>query len=91
MFATSQRGERLNQRYVASKYRDPSLLFLRRNDFWFGGRAISEFAKTERVFAEMEGIALTAIFGGLGAIIKTAAGCVEEDEGDISLSESLRK
>jgi hypothetical protein len=27
--------------------------------FWFGGRAISEFAKTERILAEMEGIALT--------------------------------
>jgi hypothetical protein len=59
--------------------------------FWVGGRAISEFAKTERVLAEMEGIALAVLFGGLGAIAKTAADRVEEDEGDISLSESLRK
>lgn len=59
--------------------------------FWVGGRAISEFAKTERVLAEMEGFALTALFGGLGVIAKTAADRVEEGESNISLSESLRK
>jgi hypothetical protein len=59
--------------------------------FCFGGRAISEFAKTERVPAEMEGFALTALFGGLSVIAKTAADRVEEGEGNISLTESLRK
>jgi hypothetical protein len=55
------------------------------------GRAISEFAKTDRVLAEMEGVALTALFGGLGVIAKATADRAEENEGNISLTESLRK
>jgi hypothetical protein len=39
--------------------------------FWVGGRAISEFANTERMLAEMEGIGLAMLFAGLGAILKT--------------------
>jgi hypothetical protein len=59
--------------------------------FWIGGRAISEFAKTDRVLAELEGVALTALFSGLGVIAKATADRVEENEGNISLTESLRK
>jgi hypothetical protein len=59
--------------------------------FWFGGRAISEFSKTERMLAEMEGIALAVSLGGLGAIAKAVADRLEEDGSDISLSESHRK
>ena len=56
--------------------------------FWVGGRAISEFAKTDRVLAEMEGVALTALFSGLGVIAKATADRVEENEGNISLTQS---
>jgi len=59
--------------------------------FWVGGRAISESAKTDRVLAEMEGVALTALFSGLGVTAKATADRVEENEGNISLTESLRK
>jgi hypothetical protein len=41
--------------------------------FWFGGRAIHEFANTERVLAETEGIGIAVLFGGLGAIAKSFA------------------
>jgi hypothetical protein len=54
--------------------------------FWVGGRAIREFAKTDRVLAEMEGVALTALFSGLGVIAKATADRVEENEGNISLT-----
>jgi len=39
--------------------------------FWIGGRAIHEFANTERVLAEMEGIGLAVLLGGLGAVLKS--------------------
>lgn len=41
--------------------------------FWFGGRAMHEFANTERVLAEMEGIGMAILFGGVGAIAKSFA------------------
>lgn len=41
--------------------------------FWFGGRAIHEFANTGRVLAEMEGIGIAVLFGGFGAIAKSFA------------------
>jgi hypothetical protein len=59
--------------------------------FWFGGRAINEFAKTERMLAEMEGIGLAVLLGGLGAIAKGAAERLEENGSSISLSESLKR
>jgi hypothetical protein len=62
--------------------------------FWFGGRAISEFAKTERMLAEMEGFGLAMMCGGLGVIVKTAADRLEVDEvegASMSESKSLRK
>jgi len=56
------------------------------------GRAISEFAKTDRVLAEMEGVALTALFGGLGVIAKRLPQtALRKTRGNISLTESLRK
>ena len=48
--------------------------------FFWGGRAIHDFAKTERVLAEMEGIGLAVLCGGLGAVAKHAAGRPEEDD-----------
>jgi hypothetical protein len=35
--------------------------------FWVGGRAIHEFANTERMLAEMEGIGIAVLFGGFAA------------------------
>jgi hypothetical protein len=43
------------------------------------------------VLAEMEGVALTALFSGLGVIAKATADRVQENEGNISVTESLRK
>jgi hypothetical protein len=47
---------------------------------WVGGRAISEFAKTDRVLGEMGGIALAAVLIGLGAVVKaTGDGFIDEE------------
>jgi hypothetical protein len=46
--------------------------------FWMGGRAIHEFANTERVPAEMGGILVAVLFGGLGAIAKSFADRFDE-------------
>jgi hypothetical protein len=61
--------------------------------FWWGGQAISEFAKTERMLAEMEGISLAVLFAGLGAIAKAAEDRFEGDEDGTSVPEreSFRK
>jgi hypothetical protein len=59
--------------------------------FWVGGRAINEFAGTERITAEVEGVGLAALFGLIGAIAKTASTHLEEGDGNISSSDSLRK
>jgi hypothetical protein len=40
---------------------------------WVGGRAIHEFANTERVLAEMEGVGIAVLFGGFGSIAKSFA------------------
>jgi hypothetical protein len=50
--------------------------------FWVGGRAINEFARTGRMLAEMEGIALAAVCAGLGAVVKSAGENLKEDEGE---------
>jgi hypothetical protein len=47
--------------------------------FWFGGRLITEFAKTDRMLGEMAGIGLAAVCAGIGAIAKAAE---ERDEGE---------
>jgi hypothetical protein len=41
--------------------------------FFVGGRAISEFTKTDRVLAEMLGIGLAVVFGIFGMAAKNAA------------------
>jgi hypothetical protein len=59
-----------------------------------GGRLINEFAKTERMLAEMESIALAAVFGVLGAIARAGEHRFEEREKDgtsTSEGESLPK
>jgi hypothetical protein len=56
--------------------------------FWLGGRAINEFAKTERILAEMEGISLAVLCAGLGAVAKAAGErLAEAEEAEISASE----
>jgi hypothetical protein len=55
--------------------------------FWVGGRAINEFAKTERVLAEMEGICLAALCAALSVIAKAASEhLAETGDGDLSIS-----
>jgi hypothetical protein len=44
--------------------------------FWVGGRAISEFSKTDRVLGEMAGIFIAIVCGALGMWAKSAG---EED------------
>jgi DNA invertase Pin-like site-specific DNA recombinase len=46
---------------------------------------------TQRLLAEAEGIGLAALFGGIGALVKTVATRLETGDGMISLSDSLRK
>jgi hypothetical protein len=46
--------------------------------FWVGGRAISEFAHTERILAELEGLVIAVALGGLGFVAKTAGDRVSE-------------
>ena len=57
--------------------------------FWFGGRAIHEFAKTERLLAEMEGIGLAAVCGALGAFAKAAAENLAEADIEFSNSDQI--
>jgi hypothetical protein len=59
--------------------------------FWFGGGLIHAIANTERSLAEVEGISLAALSGGIGAIAKTVATRLEVGDGLISLSDSLRR
>jgi p-aminobenzoyl-glutamate transporter AbgT len=48
--------------------------------FWVGGRAMHEFAKMDRVLAEMVGIGLAAVCGVLGAVVKSAGENFTESE-----------
>jgi hypothetical protein len=52
--------------------------------FLVGGRAFREFAHTDWLLAEMEGLGLTVVFAGLGAAVEMAAiklsGDGQEDE-----------
>ena len=49
--------------------------------FFWGGRAISEFAKTERILAELEGLLLAAVCEALGAWAKVAFDNIDEGDG----------
>jgi hypothetical protein len=61
--------------------------------FWFGGGVISAVARTDRILAEIEGIALALLCVGLGTIAKVAEDRLEQGEADgpTSLGEALRK
>jgi hypothetical protein len=58
--------------------------------FWVGGRAIHEFAKTDRMLAEMEGIGLAAVCAALGAVVKSAGENLTEDENEPAV-DSIKK
>ena len=49
------------------------LLVIAGFSFFVGGRAISEFAKIERMIAEVEGIGLAVVCGVIAFVAKTAA------------------
>ena len=48
--------------------------------FWVGGRAIAEFAKTDRILAEMLGLMSAVVVGGIGLAAKSAADDLEPEE-----------
>jgi hypothetical protein len=48
--------------------------------FLVGGRAISIFAKTERVLAEAEGIGLAVVCGGLGFLAKSVGDNLDDED-----------
>jgi hypothetical protein len=48
--------------------------------FLVGGRAISEFTKTDRVLAEFLGIGLAVVFLVLGIVAKNAAHDLNEED-----------
>ncbi len=52
--------------------------------FFWGGRAISEFAKVDRLLAEIEGIALSAALGILGYFAENAGRPHRDTEGQDS-------
>ena len=41
--------------------------------FWVGGRAISEFAKVDRILAEFLGLLIAVVTGIAGYVLKTSA------------------
>ena len=41
--------------------------------FWVGGRAISEFAKVDRILAEFLGLLIAVVTGIVGYVLKTSA------------------
>ena len=41
--------------------------------FWVGGRAISEFAKVDRILAEFFGLLIAVVTGIVGYVLKTSA------------------
>jgi hypothetical protein len=61
--------------------------------FWFAGGVISAAFGTDRILAEMEGIALALLCAGLGLIAKVAEDRLEQSEanGPTSLGDALRK
>ena len=48
--------------------------------FFFGGRAISEFTKTERVLSEVLGIGLAVVFGILGMVANNVADNLDDED-----------
>jgi hypothetical protein len=48
--------------------------------FFVGGRAISEFTKTDRVSAEMLGIGSAFVFGIFGMVAKNASDNIDDED-----------
>ena len=48
--------------------------------FLVGGRAISEFTKTDRLLAECAGIGLAVVFLVLGFVVKNAADALKDED-----------
>jgi hypothetical protein len=48
--------------------------------FWVGGKAISEFAKTDRILAEFLGLLIAVATGALGYILKNAADALNSSQ-----------
>lgn len=48
--------------------------------FWVGGRAITEFAKTDRILGEMLGLAIAVVTGAIGFLVKSAADNLDSGE-----------
>ncbi len=61
--------------------------------FWVGGRAISEFAKIDRILAEILGLGLAGLCFALGMVLKNAGEIDEvgEDQNSTSGDSSLPK
>ena len=49
--------------------------------FWVGGRAISEFAKVDRILAEFLGLLIAVVTGIVGYALKTRADDLDGAEG----------
>ena len=47
---------------------------------WVGGRAISEFAKTDRILGKMLGLGIAVVTGALAFVAKRAADNLESPE-----------
>ena len=52
--------------------------------FWVGGRAISEFAKVDRILAEFLGLLIAGVAGIAGYILKTRADDLDGTEDSTS-------
>jgi len=52
--------------------------------FWVGGRAISEFAKVDRILAEFLGLLIAVVTGIVGYVLKTSADDLDGTEDSTS-------
>ena len=52
--------------------------------FWVGGRAISEFAKVDRILAEFLGLLIAVVIGIAGYLLKTKADDLDGTEDQTS-------
>ena len=53
--------------------------------FFFGGRALAEFAKVDRLLAEMAGIALAFVFVLLGFGLRSFSEKLTEADGNLTI------
>jgi len=59
--------------------------------FWVGGRAIHEMTQTDRLLAEMEGIALAVVFALLAVLLKGLAERIEDPDYGETVSLAIGK